>query len=79
MMALDDLLGRIREIAVKKTEERLGHQKRDVNILILTILTEVYSLEYLLSQLLKTLDELSSREGKNQLQPNQPAQNQNKR
>ena len=79
MIAVEELLNRIREIAIQKTRERLGRQKRDVNVLMLTILSEIYSLEYLISELLKTLDELSSQAWKNKFNPHQATKNEDKR
>ena len=79
MITVEELLGKIREIAIQKTEQRLGKQKKDVNVLMLTILSEIYSLEYLITQLLKTLEELSSHPRKNELNPHQAAEDENQR
>jgi len=60
-MSMEELLQRIKIEAQRKTLEKLGPKKRDTTILLITILSELYSLELLVELLLKTLDELSRR------------------
>jgi len=66
MSEIQKLLERIRKEARQRTLERIGKVGRDVNIIFFTIISEIYSLEALLEELLLTLDELNKKFNKKQ-------------
>ena len=57
-MTVDDLLQTIRDKAIMITQKKLGKNLHDVTVLTVTILSQIYSLEYLMEELLRTLDRL---------------------
>ena len=58
-MSFDDLLARIRDKAILMTEEKIRNAKNDTTMILIMILSEVYSLEFLIEELLRTLDRLA--------------------
>lgn len=58
-MSFDDLLARIRDKAILMTEEKIRNAKNDTTMMLIMILSEVYSLEFLIEELLRTLDRLA--------------------
>jgi len=68
-MSLEDLLQKIRDKAIMLTDKKIRDAKNDVTMLLVMILSEVYSLEYLIEEYLRTLDRLSKLE----LKPKTPA------
>jgi len=63
MSEVHELLERIRREARQRTRERIRGHGRDVNVLLFLLISEVYSLETLLEELLTALDELRKRYG----------------
>ena len=68
-MSLEELLQKIRDKAVMLTDKKIRDAKNDVTMMLVMILSEVYSLEYLIEEYLRTLDRLSKLE----LKPKTPA------
>jgi len=66
MSEIQKLLERIRKEARQRTLERISKAGRNVNIIFFTIISEIYSLEALLEELLLTLDELNKKFNKKQ-------------
>jgi len=58
-VSFDDLLARIRDKAILMTEEKIRNAKNDTTMILIMILSEVYSLEFLIEELLRTLDRLA--------------------
>jgi len=58
-VSFDDLLARIRDKAILMTEEKIRNAKNDTTMMLIMILSEVYSLEFLIEELLRTLDRLA--------------------
>jgi len=73
MDKIRELLEKIRKEAREKTLERLKKTGRDVNLMFFTIIAEVYSMETLIEELLKALNELDEKYGKKQPIPQLPA------
>jgi len=61
-MSLEELLQKIRDKAIILTDKKIKDAKNDVTMLLVMILSEVYSLEYLIEEYLRTLDRLSKLE-----------------
>jgi len=57
-MSLEDLLARIREKAIVLTEKKIKDAKNDVTMMLVMILSEIYSLEFLIEEYLRTLERL---------------------
>jgi len=58
---MEELLQQIRQKAREITLQKVSQCKRDVNILLIYILSDLYALEALVEEYLKALDEIRSK------------------
>jgi len=64
MSEMEKILEKLRREARQRTLERLSKHGRNVNILLFTLISEVYALETTLEELLLALEELYKKGGK---------------
>jgi len=64
MNEIQSLLEKIRKEARARTLERISKRGRDVNVLLFLLISEIYSMETILEELLIALNELNKKFGK---------------
>ena len=64
MSQVQSLLEKIRKEARARTLERISERGRDVNVLLFLLISEIYSIEVIIEELLTALEELNKKFGK---------------